>query len=214
MLSALQPWPTRRVFSSVSVATWASPPSGVTPTLITIGWQSGSCSPTASRETSASARSPSESAPAGAPNALGGLVGQVSARAMRHGGPQALEGYTYMAHRTGTTRLAIGLVGNVELAGAGNATRHHRHRQDSLLQRLDAATRWRIGATHRPARRRAAAVLAPKRRSWPTQPNVVGACFHMKVPAGLSDPDRSNKSKGQGKSHPATTFATRGRAAP
>lgn len=36
------------------------------------------------------------------------------------GGPQALEGYTTVAHPRGTVALAIGTIGNVELAGAGD----------------------------------------------------------------------------------------------
>lgn len=52
-------------------------------------------------------------------NQLGGVVGQVSTYPLPDGGPQALEGYTYVAHPSGVTRLAIGTIGNVEIAGAG-----------------------------------------------------------------------------------------------
>ena len=52
-------------------------------------------------------------------NQLGGVVGQVSTHALPDGGPQALEGYTYVAHPSGVTRLALGTIGNVEIAGAG-----------------------------------------------------------------------------------------------
>lgn len=34
------------------------------------------------------------------------------------GGPQALEGYAVVQHRAGTVQLAIGTLGNIELAGA------------------------------------------------------------------------------------------------
>jgi hypothetical protein len=34
------------------------------------------------------------------------------------GGPQALEGYTHVTHKSGTVALAIGTLGNVELGGA------------------------------------------------------------------------------------------------
>jgi hypothetical protein len=36
------------------------------------------------------------------------------------GGPQALEGYTLIAHDRGLVRLAIGTIGNVEMNGAGD----------------------------------------------------------------------------------------------
>lgn len=35
------------------------------------------------------------------------------------GGPQALEGYTYVNHPTGVVGLALGTVGNVEVGGTG-----------------------------------------------------------------------------------------------
>jgi hypothetical protein len=35
------------------------------------------------------------------------------------GGPQALEGYTQLAHESGTVALALGTIGNVEVAGRG-----------------------------------------------------------------------------------------------
>jgi hypothetical protein len=38
------------------------------------------------------------------------------------GGPQALEGYTYVDHPSGTVGLAIGAIGNVEVAGSGAVT--------------------------------------------------------------------------------------------
>jgi hypothetical protein len=91
-----------------------------------------------------------ESAPAGARNALGGLVGQVSARAMPNGGPQALEGYTYMAHKTGTTRLAMGLVGNVELASAGNATEVRVVQSSGYISGTGKIDSWVGVSVHRP----------------------------------------------------------------
>lgn len=36
------------------------------------------------------------------------------------GGPQALEGYTTVRHDEGTVALALGIIGNVELAGVGH----------------------------------------------------------------------------------------------
>jgi hypothetical protein len=36
------------------------------------------------------------------------------------GGPQALEGYTKIAHDRGLVRLALGTIGNVEMNGAGD----------------------------------------------------------------------------------------------
>lgn len=38
------------------------------------------------------------------------------------GGPQALEGYTYVGHQTGTVGLAMGVIGNVEVGGPGAVT--------------------------------------------------------------------------------------------
>ena len=38
------------------------------------------------------------------------------------GGPQALEGYTTIAHDRGNTRLAFGTIGNVEMNGRGTVT--------------------------------------------------------------------------------------------
>jgi hypothetical protein len=38
------------------------------------------------------------------------------------GGPQALEGYTQIAHQSGTVALALGTIGNVEVAGRGRTT--------------------------------------------------------------------------------------------
>ncbi|MBZ5560166.1 MAG: hypothetical protein LAO77_23155 [Acidobacteriia bacterium] len=38
------------------------------------------------------------------------------------GGPQALEGYTLVAHDHGTVALALGTIGNVEIGGAGDVT--------------------------------------------------------------------------------------------
>src|SRR4051812_13632594 len=55
----------------------------------------------------------------GMTNSLGGVVGQVQHEALPNGGPQALEGFTYDDHATGVTRLTMGVIGNVELAGAG-----------------------------------------------------------------------------------------------
>lgn len=37
---------------------------------------------------------------------------------MPNGGPQALEGYTIVAHKTGSVALVLGTIGNIELAGA------------------------------------------------------------------------------------------------
>lgn len=53
-------------------------------------------------------------------SSLGGVVGQVQHDAMPSGGPQGFEGYVYDDHDTGTTRLTLGLVSNVELAGSGH----------------------------------------------------------------------------------------------
>jgi hypothetical protein len=92
-----------------------------------------------------------ESAPAGAPNALGGVVGQVTTRAMPDGGPQALEGYTYMAHDAGTTRLAIGVIGNVELAGAGNAAEVRVVQSSGFISGTGKVKRWVGVSVHRPA---------------------------------------------------------------
>lgn len=39
------------------------------------------------------------------------------------GGPQALEGYTLVAHDRGTVALALGTIGNVEQNGAGDVNR-------------------------------------------------------------------------------------------
>lgn len=35
-----------------------------------------------------------------------------------NGGPQALEGYTHVNHQTGSVKLALGTLGNIELGGA------------------------------------------------------------------------------------------------
>jgi len=40
--------------------------------------------------------------------------------ALPDGGPQALEGYTKIAHDRGNTRLALGIIGNVEMNGHGD----------------------------------------------------------------------------------------------
>ena len=40
--------------------------------------------------------------------------------ALPDGGPQALEGYTKIAHDRGITRLALGIIGNVEMNGHGD----------------------------------------------------------------------------------------------
>lgn len=53
-------------------------------------------------------------------SSLGGVVGQIQHDAMPSGGPQGFEGYVYDDHNTGSTRLTLGLVSNVELAGAGH----------------------------------------------------------------------------------------------
>ena len=87
-----------------------------------------------------------ESAPPGAPNALGGVVGQVSNVAMPDGGPQALEGYTYMAHPSGTTRLAFGVISNVELAGAGDVTEVRSMQSGGVVSGSGNIGRW-IGLT-------------------------------------------------------------------
>lgn len=50
------------------------------------------------------------------------------------GGPQALEGYTHVAHQTGRVQLAIGTIGNVELGGAsGTVTDSARALQGGLV---------------------------------------------------------------------------------
>jgi len=38
------------------------------------------------------------------------------------GGPQALEGYTYLNHNQGRVRLAFGTLGNIEVHGAGTTS--------------------------------------------------------------------------------------------
>jgi len=83
-----------------------------------------------------------ENTPAGAPNALGGVIGQVSPVAMPDGGPQALEGYTYLSHPTGTTRLAFGVISNVELAGAGGVTEVRSMQSGGVVTGSGKIGRW------------------------------------------------------------------------
>lgn len=49
-----------------------------------------------------------------------GVQSRMTQRVASPGGPQALEGYTLVAHDRGSVALAIGTIGNVEMNGAGN----------------------------------------------------------------------------------------------
>jgi hypothetical protein len=53
-------------------------------------------------------------------DSLAGLYGQVASVPMPKGGPQALEGYTYLEHSHGLVKRAIGTIGNVEVAAQGD----------------------------------------------------------------------------------------------
>jgi hypothetical protein len=57
------------------------------------------------------------------PSTTVGVQSRISAPvAVEDGGPQALEGYTTLAHNRGNTRLAFGVVGNVEMNARGTTT--------------------------------------------------------------------------------------------
>jgi hypothetical protein len=80
--------------------------------------------------------------PPGASNALGGVVGQVAQQAMPKGGPQGLEGYVYVNHDEGNTRLAIGTIGNVEVAGAGTVTEVRSMQAGGIISGSGKVDRW------------------------------------------------------------------------
>jgi len=81
-------------------------------------------------------------APPGQPNALGGVVGQVATTAMPNGGPQALEGYAYLSHPDGVTRLALGIIGNVEVAGSGGVTEVRSMQSGGIISGTGKVDRW------------------------------------------------------------------------
>ncbi|XHS80433.1 hypothetical protein ACFJGW_10785 [Burkholderiaceae bacterium UC74_6] len=78
----------------------------------------------------------------GASNALGGVVGQVSLNAMPTGGPQGLEGYVYIKHPEGKTRLAIGTIGNVEVAGTGSVTEIRSMQAGGIVSGTGHVDKW------------------------------------------------------------------------
>jgi hypothetical protein len=73
---------------------------------------------------------------------LGGVVGQVQTTALPQGGPQGLEGYVYLSHPTGTTRLAIGTIGNVEVAGTGDVQEVRSLQAGGVLTGRGRVGRW------------------------------------------------------------------------
>jgi len=96
-------------------------------------------------------RQVSYDSPPGKDNALGGVIGQVARVAMPDGGPQAFEDYTYLMHPEGTTRLAIGTLGNVEVAGAGDVTEVRTLQGGGLISGKGKVDRWVGLSLHRPS---------------------------------------------------------------
>jgi len=78
----------------------------------------------------------------GASNALGGVVGQVALEPMPTGGPQGLEGYVYIKHPEGKTRLAIGTIGNVEVAGSGAVTEIRSMQAGGIVSGSGRVDKW------------------------------------------------------------------------
>ena len=58
------------------------------------------------------------------------------------GGPQALEGYTVVQHDVGTVALAIGTIGNVELAGAGRTKEARSLQAGGVITGSGVTERW------------------------------------------------------------------------
>jgi len=98
----------------------------------------------------ASWRQVSFDSPPGEDNSLGGVVGQVARVAMPRGGPQAFEGYTYLMHPEGTTKLAIGTLGNVEVASAGSVKEVRTLQGGGVISGTGKVDRWVGLSLHRP----------------------------------------------------------------
>lgn len=81
---------------------------------------------------------------------LGGVVGQVQHTAQPNGGPQAFECYTYDDHPVGVTRLVMGCIGNVELAGAGVTTEVRPVQSGGVIRGAGSVEEWTAFTVHRP----------------------------------------------------------------
>ena len=66
------------------------------------------------------------------------------------GGPQALEGYTQVAHQSGTVGLALGTIGNVEVAGSGNTTEVRSMQAGGVITGNGSVQHWTGIALSRP----------------------------------------------------------------
>ncbi len=80
---------------------------------------------------------------AGATGSFVGVQSLVEAPlAMPDGGPQGLEGYVRLSHDRGTTALAIGTIGNVELNARGSVTAIRSLQSGGVITNSGHVDRW------------------------------------------------------------------------
>lgn len=62
--------------------------------------------------------------------------------ALPAGGPQALEGYAVVSHDRGTTRLALGTIGNVQMDARGDTTEIRSLQAGGVITNDGHVSRW------------------------------------------------------------------------